>query len=126
MWCWEHSSEAAPALPLLHRGSIPVLLGQVVVAAAGTAPAAPHRAPRATVQEGCAQGHRDCAGQEGCQGLDGGFPGIAGLFWCLSTDTLPSAALHSPWGLCPPQRVGMCCEQRMWVGRGCTEWARVL
>lgn len=40
-------SEAAPALLSLHRGSVPVLVGQAMMVAAGTPPAVPHCAPRA-------------------------------------------------------------------------------
>lgn len=64
-------------------------------------------------KRGCAQGHGDFAGQEGCQGLEGGFPGIAELFRCLSTNALPSQ-LCTAHGVCAHPR-GLGCA----VSRGC-------
>lgn len=49
-------SEAAPALLSLHRGGVPVLVGQAVMVAAGTTLAVPHCAPRAAAQAGMCPG----------------------------------------------------------------------
>lgn len=47
---------AAPALLSLHRGGVPVLVGQAVMVAAGTTLAVPHCAPRAAAQAGMCPG----------------------------------------------------------------------